>query len=126
MRNEFAAKMSHEIRTPLSGILGVMHPLRRTQLDRNQLRYVDTASNSANMLLTIINDVLAYTRMDSTWLPVELESLNLGGCSKITDAGVVHLEGLTGLKWLNFLGTKVTDAGVEKLKAALPECEITH
>jgi len=77
VRNEFAAKMSHEIRTPLSGILGVMHLLRRTQLDRNQLRYVDTASNSANMLLTIINDVLAYTRMDSTWLPVELESLNL-------------------------------------------------
>jgi len=76
-RNEFAASVSHEIRTPLSGILGVMHLLRRTQLDRNQQRYVDTASNSANMLLTIINDVLAYTRMDSTWVPIELESLDL-------------------------------------------------
>jgi len=76
-RDEFAANVSHEIRTPLSGILGVMHLLRRTQLDRNQQRYVDTASNSANMLLTIINDVLAYTRMDSTWVPIELESLDL-------------------------------------------------
>ena len=76
-RDEFAANISQESRTPLSGILGVMHLLRRTQLDRNQQRYVDTASNSANMLLTIINDVLAYTRMDSTWLPVELESLKL-------------------------------------------------
>src|SRR5210317_2093864 len=53
VRDEFAANISHEIRTPLSGILGVMHLLRRTQLDRNQQRYVDTASNSANMLLTI-------------------------------------------------------------------------
>jgi two-component system sensor histidine kinase/response regulator len=76
-RDEFAANVSHEIRTPLSGILGVMHLLRRTQLDRNQQRYVDTASNSANMLLTIINDVLAYTCMDSTWVPIELESLDL-------------------------------------------------
>ncbi len=76
-RDEFAASISHEIRTPLSGILGVMHLLRRTQLDRNQQRYVDTASNSANMLLTIINDVLAYTRMDSAWVPIELESLDL-------------------------------------------------
>jgi signal transduction histidine kinase/ActR/RegA family two-component response regulator len=76
-RDEFVANVSHEIRTPLSGILGVMHLLRRTQLDRNQQRYIDTASNSANMLLTIINDVLAYTRMDSTWFPMELESLDL-------------------------------------------------
>jgi two-component system sensor histidine kinase/response regulator len=76
-RDEFAANVSHEIRAPLSGILGVMHLLRRTQLDRNQQRYVDTASNSANMLLTIINDVLAYTRMDSNWVPMELENLDL-------------------------------------------------
>ena len=76
-RDEFAASVSHEIRTPLSGILGVMHLLRRTQLDRNQQRYVDTASNSANMLLTIINDMVAYTRMDSAWVPIELESLDL-------------------------------------------------
>jgi signal transduction histidine kinase/CheY-like chemotaxis protein len=76
-RDEFAADVSHEIRTPLSGILGVMHLLKRTQLDRNQQRYVDTATNSANMLLAIINDVLAYARMDSAWVPIESESLDL-------------------------------------------------
>ena len=57
-REEFAADLSHEIRTPLSGILGVMYLLKRTQLDRNQQRYVDMATNSANMLLMIINDAL--------------------------------------------------------------------
>ena len=75
--DEISAQMGHEIRTPLSGILGVMHLLKRTQLDRNQQRYIDTASNSANMLLTIINDVLAPARTDTGWYRIESESLDL-------------------------------------------------
>ena len=43
---------------------------------------------------------------------------------QITDAGLVHLKGLTGLQTLNLAGTKVTDAGVAELKKALPNCEI--
>lgn len=76
-RDEYSAQMGHEIRTPLSGILGVMHLLKRTQLDRNQQRYIDTASNSANMLLTIINDFLAPSRIDTGWYRIESESLVL-------------------------------------------------
>jgi hypothetical protein len=49
--------------------------------------------------------------------------LNLGG-SKITDAGLVHLKGLTGLRTLLLTDTRVTDAGVKKFKAALPKCRI--
>ncbi len=77
VRDEFAASISHEVRTPLAGILGVMHLLNRTTLDRNQQRYVDTATNSANMLLNIINDLLAYARMDTEGLPIESEYLDL-------------------------------------------------
>ncbi len=69
--------MGHEIRTPLSGILGIMHLLKRTQLDRNQQRYVDTASNSADMLLTIINDSLSRSRMNTGMLLIESENLVL-------------------------------------------------
>ncbi len=76
-RDEFAASISHEIRTPLAGILGVMHLLNRTTLDRNQQRYVDTATNSANMLLNIINDVVGYARMDTEGLPIESEYFDL-------------------------------------------------
>jgi CheY-like chemotaxis protein/nitrogen-specific signal transduction histidine kinase len=76
-RDQFTANISHEIRTPLSGILGVMHLLKRTSLDRNQERYVDTATNSANMLLTILNDLLASSRMDTAAIFVESESLDL-------------------------------------------------
>ena len=77
-KDEFVTSISHEIRTPLSGILGVMHLLKRTTLDRNQERYVDTATNSANMLLAIINDLLASSRTDTGGFFIESESLDLG------------------------------------------------
>ncbi len=76
-REEMAADLSHQVRTPLSGILGVMHLLRRTQLDRNQQRYVDTASNSANMLLAIVKDLTAQAQADTSWFEVESRSLDL-------------------------------------------------
>lgn len=76
-KDEFVANISHEVRTPLSGILGVMHLLKRTTLDRNQERYVDTATNSANMLLAILNDLLASSHMDTGGFFIESESLDL-------------------------------------------------
>ena len=47
-----------------------------------------------------------------------------GKLLKVADAGLVHLEGLTHLQYLNVNRTKVTDAGVKKLQAALPHCKI--
>lgn len=78
-RDEYVASMSHEIRTPLSEILGVMHLLKRTQLDRDQQRYVATATNSANMLLATINDVIATSYTDTGSFFIESENLNLAG-----------------------------------------------
>ena len=54
-----------------------------------------------------------------------MQMLDLGYNTKITDAGLVHLKGLTGMKGLGLWGTKVTAAGVMKLKLALPDCVIT-
>ncbi|MDH3538133.1 MAG: response regulator, partial [Gammaproteobacteria bacterium] len=76
-REEFAASISHEIRTPLAGILGVMHLLKRTGLDRNQQRYVDTATNSAKMLLTIINDVISSSQLETEGLLIDAEYFEL-------------------------------------------------
>ena len=46
--------------------------------------------------------------------------------TKITDAGLVHLKGLTKLVSINLIGTKVTDAGAQDLQKALPRCYISH
>ena len=54
-----------------------------------------------------------------------LETLRLAS-TQVTDAGLVHLKGLTSLAHLNLTGTQITDAGLAKFKEALPNCEIHH
>jgi hypothetical protein len=56
---------------------------------------------------------------------MNLRRLVLEGCENVTDAGLTHFEGLRQLKELTFSGSKVTAAGVEQLKKALPDCKIT-
>lgn len=72
-KSNFLATMSHEIRTPMNGVLGMLHLLNKTKLDKKQQRYLDTASGSGEMLLTVINDILDFSKMEADKL--ELESI---------------------------------------------------
>jgi hypothetical protein len=55
--------------------------------------------------------------------PGQALALELGG-TRVTDAGLKELAGLTGLRWLDLRGTRVTDAGVDELSKVLPQCHI--
>ena len=52
-----------------------------------------------------------------------MQELGLG-LTQVTDAGLIHLKGLTKLKWLHLDDTQVTGAGVADLEKALPNCKI--
>jgi len=63
-KSRFLASMSHEIRTPMNAVLGILDLLTDTDLTAKQLNLISTARNSGELLMTIINDILDFTKMD--------------------------------------------------------------
>ena len=70
-KSSFLANMSHEIRTPMNGISGFINMLADTDLNQEQLAYIDTIKQSGNTLLSVVNDILDYSRIESGELGLE-------------------------------------------------------
>ncbi len=76
-KSEFLATMSHEIRTPMNGILGMAQVLDRTDLTTAQREYLATIQNSGRALLTIIDDVLDFSKVEAGKLELEVIPFDL-------------------------------------------------
>ncbi|WP_404338750.1 two-component sensor histidine kinase BarA [Pseudoalteromonas mariniglutinosa] len=73
VKSDFLAKMSHELRTPLNGVIGFTRQLYKTPLNKHQKDYLDTIELSANSLMTIISDILDFSKLEAG--AMELESI---------------------------------------------------
>ena len=77
LKSEFLAKMSHELRTPLNGVIGFTRQLLKTQLTHHQQDYLNTIQKSANSLLSLVNDVLDYAKLEEGRMPMNPEPFSV-------------------------------------------------
>ncbi len=73
-RAQFVATMSHEVRTPLNAVLGMTDLLRLTALTRKQKSYVQIMESSSNMLLSLVDNMIDFSTIESGKL--ELKSVS--------------------------------------------------
>lgn len=102
-KSDFLANMSHEIRTPMNAILGGLQLLENTSLP-DELRVVlKNASYSGQSLLTIINDILDYSKIESNQLQLEKASFSL---TEVLDSITYDLDSLVSEKRIGFTVNK--------------------
>jgi len=86
-KSQFLANMSHELRTPMAGVLGMLEITLGGPLEAEQRQFIQTAHDSANSLVRILNDILEMTRIEAGMLSMEEKPFPLRECL----AGVANI-----------------------------------
>lgn len=81
-KSDFLASMSHELRTPLNVVLGMAHLLAESRLNAEQSEYVSGISRSGQLLLSLIEDVLDISRIESGKIRLNSEPFRIGDIAK--------------------------------------------
>lgn len=79
-KTRFLANMSHDIRTPISGVIGMTGFLMETELRSEQRNFVETIRSSGEVALSILEDILDFSKMESGKLELYVSPMSLTTC----------------------------------------------
>ena len=87
-KSDFLSTMSHEIRTPLNSVIGMSHLLKRSKPRADQEENLDVLLFSANNLLSIVNNILDYNKIEEGKIGFEQVSMDLPAIARNIVAGM--------------------------------------